>query len=102
MCIRDRFNVEATGPTAVISFPSNGLVVGPSGEIIFSAEGATSVTCTLDGSAVACTTPTYAYTLPGGEHTFTVQAFDGGVGGAPATVTFTVDASPPVVQQIVL
>jgi hypothetical protein len=97
------FSVEVVGPTAAILEPGDGEVVGITGDIVFSVgEGTETVVCTLDGGEVDCAAPSYSFFLPGGEHTFTVQAFDAaGNPGDPASVTFEVDADPPIVTSIV-
>jgi large repetitive protein len=53
-------------------------------------------TCTVDGTAAACTSPKLL-TLAEGRHTFSVQASDAGSDGSTATHTWDVDTTPPVV-----
>ncbi|HEU4911306.1 MAG TPA: hypothetical protein VFV76_05360, partial [Actinomycetes bacterium] len=91
--------------------PANVTLAGPSGYtsdtapvVTFSADGATSYDCSVDGGTpVSCTSP---YTVPGvgvdGAHSLTVRAFDA-VGNAaqPATALWVLDTTPPAKPLIV-
>lgn len=89
-------NVLATGPTS----PTNQTTA----QATFSAAGATSFTCALDGApAVACTSP---YAVPGpvaeGDHTLVVNAYDGaGNVAQPATLVWEVDLTAPWAPSLV-
>jgi hypothetical protein len=89
-------NVLASGPVS----PTNQTTA----QATFSAAGATSYTCALDGApAVACTSP---YTVPGpiaeGAHSLVVNASDGaGNVAQPATVVWEVDVTAPWTPSIV-
>lgn len=91
-------------PPAVTGGPSG--LTGPGGTNAFSFTFGSSVStnlCSLDDSNwTSCTSPkTYSGPLASGEHTFAVVAYDeNGNESAPATRTWTVDATPPPVPTI--
>ncbi|MDO9174342.1 MAG: Ig-like domain-containing protein, partial [Actinomycetota bacterium] len=92
--------IDTTAPAVSVTSPaSDGLTVGPTGNITFTATdavGPVTSTCQMDATpAVACTSP-FAYgPLSGGGHTFTVTATDGANNSTVAIRTFIVDATPP-------
>lgn len=93
------WTVDTVAPVVSISSPIGGSTSGPTGPIIYSVGDSTSVTCTLDGSAFACSTSgSYAFTLSDSNHTFTVVGTDAvGNSSASASVTWHVDTTGPVV-----
>ncbi|MBI3630787.1 MAG: DUF5011 domain-containing protein [Candidatus Sungbacteria bacterium] len=91
---------DTTPPVVTITSPTAGQVTAPSGTIIYTTDDSVSVGCTLDGGSVPCTTSgSYAFSLlSDGSHTFTVQGTDSVGNTSPvASVTWTVDALPPVI-----
>jgi hypothetical protein len=88
-------------PPAVveISFPTQGGTTGPDGTILYSTEDAVSVTCELNDVPVPCELGGYPFSdLEEREHSFSVTGIDAaGAEGNTATVSWTVDATGPVV-----
>jgi hypothetical protein len=93
-CVRRGSNLTVT-----ITSPSDGGSTLASGTVAFTSVGGTRYECQLDQTTVTCAAPGYGFTgLPDGSHRFTVLAFNAaGEASDPATVTFTVDTTPPVV-----
>ncbi len=92
--------IDTTAPAVSITSPaSDGLTVGPSGNITFTATdaiGPVTTTCQMDATpAVSCTSPFAYSSLAAGGHTFTVTATDAANNTTVAVRTFTVDATPP-------
>ncbi|MEX2393339.1 MAG: hypothetical protein WD826_02550, partial [Actinomycetota bacterium] len=81
--------------------PENGSTTGGSTSFTFSsaASDVDHFVCSLDGADfAACTSPVDYTNLSDGTHTFTVRAVDDvGNMGAPASRTWTVDGTAPVV-----
>ena len=99
-------NISVTGPVGVPA-PDTTITGGPSGTVNSSSASLTftstipgsTFACSLDGAtATPCTSPA-AYTgLSDGSHTFSVAATANGVTDpTPATASWTVDTTPPVV-----
>jgi hypothetical protein len=98
------FNVDSAAPTVTVRSPSSGQVVGTSA-VSFSisiADAASSYhhdTVKIDGVTVRDSTSvgliSFSYTLGEGAHKLLVISTDQAGNMATATVTFTVDASPP-------
>ncbi len=90
------------GPVATITFPTDGAITAEEVDVAFTVDGtATRVECRVDSVEVACEPGTLSQTLEGGEHTVTVQAFDAADAGGPVdSVTWTVDAAPPVITAV--
>jgi hypothetical protein len=94
----DRVEVEAdcTPPGTTIDSGPPALTNNATPSIAFSGPGATGFECTIDGGpASPCTSPTALPTLPDGNHSFAVAAFDavGNVDPTPATRAFRVDTA---------
>jgi alpha-tubulin suppressor-like RCC1 family protein len=107
--------IDAAGNTSTVSFgpiqidriaPDTTITNGPASlnnsstaSVAFiSNESNTNFECQLDGSAfTACTTPATFNALADGAHVFTVRAIDqaGNIDGTPATVSWTIDTTPP-------
>jgi len=90
----------ATPDTTITSGPTAASTSGPSVSFEFTSPDVNAVfECALDGGAfAACTSPIAFGSLSDGSHTFEVRAV--GVAGpdpSPASVTWTVDATGPVV-----
>lgn len=96
----DEYNVPAdtTPPTVEITAPADESTTGPSGDVTYTVSDGT-VSCTLDGEPVICSeTGPYSFSdLPDGEHTFVVTGTDDASNSASDIVTWTVDATGPVV-----
>lgn len=90
------------GPLAEITFPTDGAITAEEVDVAFTVEGtAPRVECTVDSVEVACEPGTLPVTLEGGLHTVTVQAFDASDAGGPVdSVTWTVDAAPPLITTV--
>ena len=96
------WTLDTTLPdTTITAGPTAGSTTGPSVSFAFTgAQGAVAFECETDGAAFAdCTSPT-ALTLADGAHTFEVRGKDvnGVVDPSPATLAWTVDATPPSVS----
>jgi hypothetical protein len=91
-----------TAPPNTTLTSSPGATSGPAVEFAFtSSENGSTFECSLDSSPMApCTSPKSYTGLTDGSHTFAVRAIDpaGNVDPTPATHTWTVDSSGPVVQ----
>jgi Ca2+-binding RTX toxin-like protein len=98
------FTVDATPPETTIDFGPQGTVGISRPDFGYSSNEAESqFECRLDGAAFAACPEeefTPASSLADGEHTFNVRAIDlaGNVDPTPATRSFTVDATSPVVE----
>lgn len=92
--------VDTTPPTVTITDapadPSN--VQSPTFQ--FTADEAATFACNVDGTGfVSCVNPAFLFFLADGTHTFQVRATDAAANtGAPATYTWTVDATAPGVS----
>lgn len=86
------WNVDAMGPSAMITSPTNGQNTGSTGSIVFSVGDSISNHCVLDGVSMACASGFNFSSLVSGSHTFSVYGVDqyGNV-GATASVTWTVN-----------
>ncbi|HEY8143664.1 MAG TPA: hypothetical protein VIG06_13365 [Kofleriaceae bacterium] len=93
---------DGCGAVAEITFPADGAITAEEVDVAFTVDGAaTRAECTVDSVEVACEPGTLPVTLGGGEHTVTVQAFDASDAGGPVdSVTWTVDAAPPIVTAV--
>ena len=94
--------VDLTAPASVqLSGPSAPYAAAT--DFIFSATGATTYTCALDGAAAsACTSPLSLTALADGPHTLVVNAADGaGNAAQPATASWTVDTTAPQTPSLV-
>jgi len=99
-------NISVTGPVAVQA-PDTTITGGPSGTVNSSSASFTftstiqgsTFACSLDGgAATTCTSPAPYSGLSDGSHTFSVAATANGVTDpTPATASWTVDTTPPVV-----
>ena len=93
------FDIQASAPTVTITAPPP-LTGNPSGTVAFSVDvpGSTAW-CSLDGAApIACTSPFSYSGLGDGKHTLDIYAVNpGGIQGATASTSFTVDTAAPVV-----
>ena len=90
----------AAVPSALITSPADGEVTASSLAVTYNVADAESTSCLVDGAPTPCTPeggPVYLSGLTDGTHTFELRALSG-TGEAADSVTWTVDASPPVVQ----
>jgi Bacterial Ig-like domain len=97
------WTVDTVAPqTGLTGGPTEGAKVGSTSASfgLTSTEGASSFNCTLDGAAQPCTAATNLTGLSQGAHTFTAAAVDsvGNTDLTPATRTWTVDTTRPVVS----
>jgi len=86
-------------PSAQITSPADGSVTGSTVQVIYNVADADSTSCLLDAQPVACTPEgggVALVDLTDGTHTFELHALSG-TGEAADAVTWTVDASGPVV-----
>ena len=91
------WTIDATPPTVSIATGPSGLTKSRSAAFTFIASDTTQ--CKLDDSAFApCSSPAAYDNLPDGPHSFTVRAIDAAQNSAEASRTWTVDATPPIVQ----
>ena len=91
------WTVDLTAPANVqVTVPTSPSTSGEA-DITFSATGATSFACSLDGGTAApCTSPWHLVDLSDGQHTVTVSATDGaGNAAQPGTAVWTVDSTAP-------
>jgi outer membrane protein assembly factor BamB len=86
-------------PAVAISAPSAGQVLAAGTvAVTFATTNASSVSCQLDGNAAApCSSPASFARLADGRHTVTVTVADAAADTATASVSFTVDTTPPQV-----
>ena len=87
-------NVQVTAPTSPAT--------SADADITFSATGATTFACSLDGGTTApCTSPWHLSGLSDGQHTVTVSATDA-VGNAaqPGSAVWTVDTTAPAAPTV--
>ena len=91
-----------TAPDTSITTTIPATIATPTLSIAFTATGAPATfECKLDaGAFAACTSPTVLTALTDGSHTFSVRASDGvgNVDPTPATATWSVDATAPVLN----
>jgi hypothetical protein len=92
------FTVDTTAPQVTISAPSAGALTNDATpSVVFSAGDAVTTECQVDdGALVACSSPFMSSALDDGEHIIRVQATDAAGNTGSASVTFTVDTTPPV------
>lgn len=95
------WSVDTTAPNTTIDSAPTGTVASRSATIAFSAsESGSSFECRLDGAAfAACSSPTTVTDVTDGNHVFDVRAKDGvgNVDATPASTSWSVDATPPVI-----
>ena len=91
------FMVDTTAPATTVDSGPGALTNTPTAAFAFHSDDAgATFSCTLDGTATACTSPKSYAGLADGQHTFAVAAKDAvGNTGPAATRTFTVDTTPP-------
>lgn len=92
---------DTTPPTVQLTSAPPALTASASATFTFSSNEPGTFKCSLDGSAyVACPTPNTYSTLGDGPHSFSVKAVDavGNESLTPATHTWTVDTTKPVVS----
>lgn len=100
-----KFSVLLNKPTVSIIEPQPDAFTGPDGAVTFSSSpNAVRAECTLDGKPQDCGVLGFSFSgLSAGSHTASVTVFDaltGGVASDPATVTWKVDAAPPLVTDL--
>jgi hypothetical protein len=96
------WTVDLTAPASVQVTAPTSPATSADADITFSAAGATSFACSLDGGAAApCTSPWHLSGLSDGQHTVTVSATDG-VGNAaqPGSAAWTVDTTAPAAPTV--
>jgi hypothetical protein len=94
------WTVDTAGPDAAITAApaTRTALTGATFEFAAPDEDVASYTCTVDGTASACTSPLVLSDLAEGPHTFSVVARDTlSNAGAPAAHAWTVDVTAPVV-----
>ena len=97
------WSVDSMEPDTAISSTPAQFTNSQSASLAFEATDASGITgyeCSLDGGAYsACVSPFAASALTEGPHSLSVRAIDGAgnVEATPATVSWTVDLTPPVV-----
>ena len=100
------WTVDTASPDTTIDTKPASLVKVTTANFAFSGNdgsgsGIASFECRIDsGSWAACTSPREYTGLTEGSHTFEVKAIDnaGNTDGSPATYSWTIDTTPPVVQ----
>ena len=94
------FVVDTAAPNTTLSSGPRGLIRDNRPGFFFgSSEAGSRFECNLGGAWFACEAPTYRPSaLADGEYTFAVRAIDaaGNADPTPASVTFTIDTTPPV------
>jgi hypothetical protein len=100
--VQRMFTVDALGPVVNITTPAQGEITGPDGTVTFVSDAdAVTQACMLDGGTIACASGSVSFSLTNGTHTFSVQGADAlGNLGPAASVTWSVDAAPPVVTAL--
>ena len=98
------WTVDATGPVVTIIGPLPGVLVPGNVTIAWTFPNGDAVrsVCTIDGGAVPCSGTSLTITLPSGDHTFEIVAFDANDNPSVeppsfSHTSFTVDADLPVV-----
>lgn len=94
------WTVDTVAPDTTITEGPSGAVNSATVQFGFSSTEPGTFQCSLDGAVfTACTGPRVLESLSQGEHTFAVRAVDdlGNGDATPATRTWTVDATPPVI-----
>jgi hypothetical protein len=95
------FTLDTVPPNTTMSSAPPALSTDSTPTFTFtSSQGGSTFTCRMDaGSAVPCTSPFTSAALADGQHTFEVYATDpaGNADPTPATVTWRIDTTPPVV-----
>src|SRR5207249_3108475 len=91
---------DTTPPDTTLTATPPAVTNSPSASFTFAAtEAGSTFQCALDGGGFApCASPQTYSALAGGNHTFQVRATDpaGNTDPTPASLTWTVDTSPPV------
>ncbi len=93
------WTVDATAPDTTIDTGPSGLLAGRDASFTFSAPGAATFECRLDGGSwSACSSPKGYAALGDGSHTFEVRAVDalGNADATPAQRTWSIDATAPL------
>ena len=93
------WTIDTTAPSTTITSKPSNPSNSTSPSFSFSADEPATFQCSLDGATfAACTSPKAYSGLADGSHTFRVKATDqAGNTGAPASYTWTVDATPPTI-----
>ena len=92
------FVVDGTPPAIAITSPMNGVPTGANTTLIFATEAGATVSCTLDGHAIAgCASGAPLANLAGGAHTVVVNATDACLNQGTAQSSWTVDDTGPTV-----
>ncbi len=91
------WQVDTTPPA--VSITSQPVANSPdaAGQFAFTVNGASTVTCALDGGTAATCSATYPYSLPDGSHTFAVKAVDLAGNATTKSVTWTIDTVAPTI-----
>lgn len=91
------WTVDTTGPSTSITSAPPSLTNDKNASFSFSASGAASYACRLDGGGFeGCTSPKNYNNLGDGSHTYTVHAIDAvGNTGPDASYTWTIDTAAP-------
>jgi hypothetical protein len=98
IALRHGWTVDTVAPRAPVVLGPSGLVASTSATltVLPSALG-DAVSCTLDGAAASCTSPVALTGLGQGTHTYRVTESDLAGNTASASISWTVDTTPPVV-----
>lgn len=92
------WTVDTTPPALALTSTPPSVTGMADAQFAFTAVGAVTVTCQLDGgAATACTSPTSYTGLAEATHTFTLRGTDAAGNTATKTYTWTVDTTPPAV-----
>jgi len=95
------WTVDVTAPTVGIDTSPNSPTANTSANLTYhSSEPGSTFQCKIDSAAAAPCGSSYSQVVTNGDHTFSVWATDpaGNQSSLPATVTWTVDTTPPVVH----
>jgi hypothetical protein len=95
--------VDLTAPAAVLLTSPTSPVASSTADFTFTANGATSYSCSLDStSTLGCTSPYQLTGVADGPHSLTVSASDGaGNAAQPAVALWTVDTTAPAAPTVV-
>jgi large repetitive protein len=92
------WTVDTTPPALTLTSTPPSVTAMTDAQFAFTAVGAATVSCQLDGAAAtACTSPTSYSGLAESTHTFTLRGTDAAGNTATKSYTWTVDATPPAV-----